>query len=77
VPVIYSKSYNRGRVLTRFPTPDRAVVELVEWPEAPQHIIRTTRVGLEVMFVAAGRKSARVSLERTATGATYNATGLG
>lgn len=76
VPVIYSKSYNRGRLSTSFPRPDRAIVELTAWPNAPQHILRSTRVGLEATFQAAGRPSARVSLERTSTGALYIASGL-
>lgn len=77
VPLIYSKSYNCGRLVTSFPRPDRAVVELVDWAHAPQHILRTTRVGLEVTFQAAGRRHARVSLERTPNGALYVASGLG
>jgi hypothetical protein len=76
VPVIYAKSYNRGRLVTSSPRRDRAIVELVDWPDAPAHIVRTTRVGLEVTFQAAGRERARVSLERTATGALYVAAGL-
>jgi hypothetical protein len=76
VPVIYSKSYNRGRLVISFPRPERAVVELLDWPRAPQHIVRTTRVGLEVTFQAAGRGNARVSMERTANGAMYVANGL-
>lgn len=76
VPVIYGKSYSRGRLTTSFPKPDRAIVELTGWPNAPQHILRTTRVGLEATFQAAGRQAARVSLERTSTGALYIACGL-
>ncbi|MFT3769390.1 MAG: hypothetical protein QM820_28465 [Minicystis sp.] len=75
VPVIYSRSYNRGRLVTNHTRPDRAVIELVDWPSAPQHIVRTTRVGLEATFHAAGRP-ARVSLERTASGALYVLNGL-
>jgi hypothetical protein len=76
VPAIFAKSFNRGRLVTSFPRPDRARLELLEWPDAPTHVIRTTRVGIEVVFRAAGRANARVALERTADGAIYSATSL-
>jgi hypothetical protein len=76
MPLIFSKSYNRGRLSTSFPRPDRAVVELAGWPQAPQHVLRSTRVGLEAVFQGAGRKAARVSLDRTSDGAIYLAAGL-
>jgi hypothetical protein len=76
VPIIYSKSYNKGRIVVSFPRPDRAVVELCDWPNAPAHIVRTTRVGIEVTLRAAGRPAAHVSLERSPGGAIYVAGGL-
>lgn len=76
MPVVFSRSYSKGRVQTSFPRPDRAVIELLEWPQTPAHIVRTTRVGLEVMLRAAGRPGARVSFERTPGGALYTATGV-
>lgn len=76
MPVIFSKSYNKGRIVTSFPKPDRALIELVDWPGAPMHIVRTTRVGLETTLKSAGRPSAKVSFERTPRGALYTAVGL-
>jgi len=76
MPIIFSKSYSKGRVQTSFPRPDRAIIELSEWPRTPAHVVRTTRVGLETTLRAAGRPNARVSFERTAAGAIYTATGV-
>ena len=76
IPLIYGRSYNKGRIVATFPRPDRAVIELLEWPNAPTHILRTTRVGLEVTLRALGRASAYVSMERTPGGALYVAAGL-
>lgn len=76
VPLIFSKAFSAGRVVTSFPRPDQAVVELVGWPNAQMHVIRGTRVGLEVTLQAAGRKAARVSMDRTRDGALYVAAGL-
>lgn len=76
MPIIFSKSYNKGRILTSFPRPDRAMIELLDWPNAPLHIVRTTRVGLEVTLRAAGRPGARVSFEKTPRGYLYTASAL-
>jgi hypothetical protein len=76
VPLIFSKSFNWGRMITSFPRADQAIVQLVGWPNAQTHVIRSTRVGLEATLQAAGRKSARVSMERTSDGALYLAAGL-
>jgi len=76
VPILYGRAYDKGRVVATFPRPDRAVIELCDWPNAPSHILRTTRVGLEVTLRAAGRPAAHVSLERTPKGALFVAGGL-
>lgn len=76
LPLVFSKAYNRGRLTTSFPTAERAVVELVEWPNTPLHVLRSTGVGVEVMLQAAGRGEARVSFDRTTRGAVFTATGL-
>jgi hypothetical protein len=76
VPVIYAKSYDKGRLVVSHPRPDRAIIELCDWPTAPAHIVRTTRVGIEVTLRVAGRPSAHVSMERTRGGALYVASGL-
>ena len=76
VPMIFGKSFNWGRVVTSFPRPDQAIVQLVGWPNAQMHVLRGTRVGLEATLQAAGRKSARVSMERTSDGALYVASAL-
>lgn len=76
MPIIFSKSYNKGRIVTSFPRADRAMIELLDWPGAPVHIIRTTRVGLEVTLRAAGRPNARINFEKTPRGFLYTASAL-
>lgn len=77
VPVIYGKSFNRGKMVTHPPRDGEMAVELTEWPTAPMHIVRTTRVGLETTLRAAGRSQAVVSMERTRGGAAYLVRGFG
>jgi hypothetical protein len=76
MPIIFSKSFNKGRIVTSFPRPEKAIIELLDWPNAPAHVVRGTRVGLETTLKAAGRHTARVSFERTRGGALYTAAGL-
>ena len=76
VPIIFAKSYNRGRLVTSPVRDGRVQIELLDWPNAPTHILRNTRVGLEATFHAAGRTGAHVSLERTPNGALYVVSGL-
>ncbi|APR87186.1 hypothetical protein A7982_12535 [Minicystis rosea] len=76
VPIIFSKSYSRGRLVTGTTRDGRTQVELLDWPNAPMHILRNTRVGLEATFHAAGRPNVHVSLERTPNGALYVVSGL-
>ena len=77
MPVIYGKSYNRGRLVAHAPQGDEMIVELVDWASAPAHIVRTTRVGIETTLRSAGRSHAHVQMERTPRGASYIARGLG
>jgi hypothetical protein len=73
-PVIFAKSYNRGRLVAEVPEPGRGEIELLDWPDAPEWPIRATRIGIETVLRVAGRTDARVQAERTPTGAKYAAT---
>ncbi len=73
-PVIYSQSYNRGRIVPTIPSPGRGEIALVDWPDAAAWPIRGTRVGVETVLRLAGRRDVRVEGRRTPTGALYVAT---
>jgi hypothetical protein len=73
-PIIFGKSYNRGRLEPRIVSPGRGEVRLVDWPHAPDWPVRGTRVGVETVLRVAGRKDVRVETQRTPTGALYIAT---
>lgn len=69
-PMIFGKTYNRGSVRTEFPEPGRARL-LLDWPNAPDLVVRTMRVGAEEMLLAGGREGVRVQIERSQRGATF------
>jgi hypothetical protein len=72
-PLIFAKSYNRGRLEARITGPGRAEIVLLEWSDAPEWPLRATRIGIETVLTIAGRKDARVHYTRTASGAEYTA----
>ena len=43
-PVIFARSYNRGRLESRIVSPGRGEVKLLDWPNAPEWPLRGTRV---------------------------------
>jgi hypothetical protein len=73
-PIIFGKSYNRGRLVPTIVSPGRGEVRLIDWPEAPDWPLRGTRVGVETVLRVAGRKDVRIDMQRTPTGALYVAT---
>lgn len=73
-PVIYAKSYNRGRLVPAVLGAGRGQVELVDWPDAPEWPVRGTRVGIEAALSVAGRENAHAEVRRTPTGAIYTVT---
>jgi hypothetical protein len=73
-PVIFSRSYNRGRLTASIPVPGRGEITLDEWPDAPEWPLRATRIGVETVLRLAGRKDVRVVAERRPQGAFFLAT---
>lgn len=73
-PVIYAKSYNRGRLAATITFPGRGEVELLDWPDVPDWPIRGTAAGLETALRIAGRRNVRVESSRTRTGASFHVT---
>jgi hypothetical protein len=73
-PVLFSKSYNRGRIVSSIVEPGVGHVELLDWPNAPEWPIRGLGFGIETVLRVAGREDVHVEGKRTATGAAYSAT---
>jgi hypothetical protein len=73
-PVIFSRSYNRGKLEARIPEPGRGEITLSEWPETPAWPVRATRIGVETVLRLAGRKDVRVASEPRPDGAFFLAT---
>jgi hypothetical protein len=69
-PMLFSKTYNRGRIRTEFPSAHSARVVL-EWPGAPDLVVRTLRIAIEELLTAGGRSRVRVQTERNAAGSEY------
>lgn len=70
-PVIYQKTYDTGRIVPRITAPGRAEVELLDFPGAPEFVLRPLGVGIQTTLRCAGRAQARVTHERTRDGAMY------
>ncbi len=70
-PVIYGKSYNRGRLVASILFPGRGEVELLDWADVPDWPIRGTQAGIETGLRIAGRRNVRVESTRTRTGASF------
>ena len=73
-PVIFARSYDRGRLRASIPIPGRGEITLEGWPDAPDWPLRATRIGVETVLRIAGRKDVRVSAERAPDGAIFLAT---
>jgi hypothetical protein len=73
-PVIFAKSYNRGRLVASILFPGRGEVELVDWADVPDWPIRGTQAGIETGLRIAGRRNVRVEHKRTRTGAGFTVT---
>jgi hypothetical protein len=69
-PMLFAKTYNRGQIRTEFPSPRTARV-LLDWADAPELVVRTLRVAIEELLVAAGREHVRVQVERAPRGSEY------
>lgn len=73
-PVLYAKSYNRGRLVASIVFGGRGHVELLDWPDVPDWPIRGTQAGIETGLEIAGRRNVRVEPTRTRTGASFHVT---
>jgi hypothetical protein len=73
-PVIYGKSYNRGRLEAHITESGRAEIRLLDWPAAPEWPLRATKIGIETVLRIAGRQDVRIIYTRTPDGAGYTAT---
>ncbi len=72
-PIIYTKTYDIGRIVPAIPEQGSATIELLDFPDAPEFVVRPLGVGIETTLRCAGRTDARVSYEMRPGGAVYEA----
>jgi hypothetical protein len=70
-PLIYARSYNRGRLEAHITASGRAEALLLDWPDVPDWTLRGTRIGIDVGMNVAGRHGVRVDCSRTSSGASF------
>ncbi len=73
-PLLYSKTYNVGRLESIIPRPGIAEVTQSGWPEITDLQLVSLAAGIETVLRCAGRSDARVTFKRTPMGASF--TGL-
>jgi hypothetical protein len=71
-PVIYSKSYNKGKLEAVITGPGEARLLLTDWPGTPLFVRRGLCIGITAVLEIAGRQGVRVNEEATATGAAFH-----
>ncbi len=73
-PLFYSKSYERGKLVSRFPGPGHAELELTGWPDVPTRDMEVIGVAVKRVLEMAGRKEVNYLARRTPDGAFYTLT---
>jgi hypothetical protein len=73
-PVLYSRAYSRGTLKAAFPAPGTAEIELEGWPDAPDIVLRGTRIAVETVLRLSGRNAVKIAVERAPDGAKMHAT---
>ena len=69
-PTIFGKTYSHGRVRPEFSGQGTATIHL-EWPSAPELVVRTLGIASEELLAAGGRERIRIVTERARGGAVY------
>lgn len=70
-PMIYSKSRNVGRLVSKIVAPGVASIVLSEWPEVTPRQVRTIGIGIAEVVTLCGRKNVRIESAKTQDGAEY------
>lgn len=73
-PLIYSKTFDTGRLESRIPRSGHADVVQSGWPEIPDVHLIGLAAGIDAALRSAGRENVKVAWRRTATGASFTAT---
>ena len=72
-PVIFTKAFPQGVLVSRITGPGRAEIRVDSWPNMPEYAIRGTRVAVESVLRLAGRSNVKITSEATPTGCLYHA----
>jgi hypothetical protein len=72
-PILFARSYAQGTLSARMLDDGHAELVLSSWPRVPEFTLRGVCLGVETVLRAAGRRDPRVTAERTAHGARFDA----
>jgi len=70
-PVIYGRSYNRGRLEAQVLESGRGDIALLDWPGVPDWPLRAVSIGVATVLDVSGRRGAKVTWSRTPRGAHF------
>ena len=70
-PVIFTKAFPQGVLVSRITGPGRAEIRVESWPNMPEYAIRGTRIAVESVLRLAGRSNVKTTSETTPTGCVY------
>jgi hypothetical protein len=64
-PLLFSRGYNKGKLTSKIRSPGLAELDLQEWPEVPDIVLRGLRVAVETVLRVAGRRNVVIVHERS------------
>ena len=70
-PLIYSKTFDCGKLESRIPAPGRAELTLTGWPDISDLQLNGLGTGIQTVLSVAGRKDPKIRWDRTSDGAFY------
>lgn len=73
-PLIYSRTFDTGRLESRIVSPGLAHIRLTGWPDVSEMQMNGLATGIETVLRCAGRKNVRVTYDRASDGAIIIAT---
>jgi len=62
--LLFSKSYERGKLMAHVPEPGHAVIQLYDWPDIADRDIRSISAGIGAVLTVAGRKNVLMKAQR-------------
>ncbi len=71
--LLFSKSYERGKLMAHIPEPGHALIELYDWPDIAERDVRSISAGISEVLTVAGRKDVIIKANRKVDMVEYSA----